>query len=209
MKTTSIGAVALASALLALFGSGYGCAQEEPAEDAQSEDELGLRRGSVDHAAIVEATTMMLAGGPVDGQLDPYNQEDPFGIRGSFQPTFARRLEAFDGYDGRADWKPEQASAWTARMATGNYLVVDMGKPCDFAKPRSYLEIERAHLAGRDHTTCGGRNPNEDALDVTMNFLVRGPSATAYDADALHDGVDAPTQWATGTFPYLAPPNGI
>jgi hypothetical protein len=205
IKLTHVAALAA----FALFASGYGCAQEEAPAEEQSEDELGLRRGSVDHAAIVESTTMMLAGQPLDGQLDPYNQADPFAIRGAFEATFARRLADFDAYDGKADWRPEQASAWAARMGSGNYLVVDTSKPCDFARPRSYLEIERAQLSGRAHETCGGRNPNEDALDVTLNFLVRGPGASAADEGALHDGVDAPTKLATDTFPYLAEMNGI
>ena len=46
--------------------------------------------------------------------------------------------------------------------------------------------------------------PNEDAMDVTLNFLIRGPSASAQDREAIHDGVDSPTKLSTRTFPYLA-----
>ncbi len=204
---------------LALLGLGlafaWGCSSEvvddsSGVDEGISEDELLLRRGSVDHAAIVEGTTMMIAGNPTDGILDPYNQEDPFKIRSAaYLPTYARRLTQFDDYDNRVDWKPEQAAAWAARMASANYLVVDTSKPCNFASPRTYLEIERAKLTGREHTTCGGRMPNEDALDVTLNFLIRGPEASAQDRDALTDGVDQPTRWSTDTFPYLAEMNGI
>ncbi len=201
------------AAFLLSFVALYGCTapSDEAEEEAeQSEDELALRRGSVDHAAIVEGTTMMLAGGPIDPILDPYNQEDPFTIRSAyFERTFARRLANFDAYDRQTDWTEDQARAWSARMASGNYQVVDVSKPCDFANPHTYLEIERAKLTGREHATCGGRMPNEDALDVTLNFLVRGPSASAEDEEALHDGVDAPTKWATPSFPFLAEMNGL
>lgn len=112
-------------------------------------------------------------------------------------------------YDDRTDWKPEQAEAWVARMASGNYLVVDTSKPCDFARPHTYLEIERAKMMGREHTTCGGRMPNEDALDVTLSFLMRGPGASAEDPDAITDGVDQATKPSVDTFPYLAEMNGL
>ena len=96
----------------------------------------------------------------------------------------------------------------TPACRSANYLVVDTSKPCDFTDPHTYLEIERAQLTGRTHTTCGGRMPNEDALDVTLNFLVRGPAASAQDADAITDGVDQATKKSTDTFPYLADMNG-
>lgn len=193
----------------------YGCASEsteedQMQEDGESQDELILRKGSVDHAAIVEVTTMMLASGPTSSLLDPYNQEDPFAIRGgSYLQTFNQRLNQFDAIDGRADWKPEQITAWNARVNAGNYQILDTSKPCDFYNPHSYLEIERAKLTGRQHTTCGGRNPNEDALDVTANFLVRGPAASVKDANAIHDGVESATKPATDVFPYVAEMNGF
>jgi hypothetical protein len=203
-------AKAIAFALLAIVAA-WGCTSstsEEP-DTENGEDELSLfGRGNVDHAAIVESTTMMLAGGPTDGNLDPYNREDPFAIRGTqFNGAFSRRLGNFDRYDGRTDWKPEQAAAWAARMSAGNYQVIDTQKPCDWQNPHTYLEIERAKLTGRQHTTCGGRMPNEDALDVTLNFLVRGPAASAQDRDALHDRVDSATKPATDQFPYMAEMN--
>jgi hypothetical protein len=201
----------LALALLTLAAA-YGCSgkSDDPAGGDQEEDQLILRKGSVDHAGIVEASTMMLAGGPTDGVLDPYNQEDPFGIRAeTYVPTFAKRLAQFDGIDGKTDWQPDQITTWTSRVAAGNYLVVDTSMPCDFADPHTYLEIERAQLTGRDHATCGGRMPNEDALDVTLNFLVRGPAASVSDDDALHDGVEQATQKSADSFPYLAEMNGL
>lgn len=195
--------------------SAWGCSSG-PTNDANdvdesvSQDELILRRGSVDHAAIVEATTMMLAGQPTDLILDPFNQEDPFKIRSApYAPTYTRRLAQFDDYDNRTDWRPEQAAAWVARVSTGNYQLIDTSKPCNFGDPHTYLEIERAHMTGREHTTCGGRMPNEDALDVTLNFLIRGPAASAQDPDAITDGVDQPTKWSVDTFPYLAEMNGL
>jgi hypothetical protein len=209
MKVTeALWAVALLS-----LASAYGCsssAEDEPRHDEVSEDELALRRGNIDHAAIVESTTMMLAGGPTAPVLDAYNAEDPFAARSAdYAETFARRLAQFDAYDGKTDWTREQAAAWASRVAAGNYQVIDTSKPCDFAAPHTYLEIERAHLTGREHQTCGGRMPNEDALDVTLNFLVGGPAASVDDEGALHDGVERATKPSVATFPYLAELNGL
>src|SRR5262249_4658737 len=110
----------------------YGCTEATPTSDNQ-EDPLILRTGNVDHAAIVEVTTMMLADGPTSGVLDPYNEEDPFAIKGSsYAPVFAKRLASFDAYDGKKDWTAAQSKAWVSRVSTSNYLVVDTTKPCDF-----------------------------------------------------------------------------
>jgi hypothetical protein len=189
------------------------CAASEadPAGDSpETEDELNLAKGNIDHAAIVESGTMMLAGGPLDGKLDSYNEEDPFAIRrASFEGTFAQRLAQFDAIDGKSDWQPDQINAWVSRMSTGNYQVIDTSKPCDWANPHTYLEIERATMTGREHTTCGGRMPNEDAMDVNMNFLVRGPAASVQGEGAISDGVDHATKPSTDTFPYLAELNGL
>ena len=51
--------------------------------------------------------------------------------------------------------------------------------------------------------------PNEDAMDVTLNFLIRGPSASAQDREAIRDGVSQATKKATASFPYLAELNGF
>jgi hypothetical protein len=198
----------LASLLLAL--GAHGCANDAAPDGDQSEDQLILRTGSLDQAGIVESATMMLAATPLDPQLDQYNQEDPFAIRGTgFAPSLAHRIAQFDGIDGTADWTDAQADAWAQRMSGANYLVVDTSKPCDFANPHTYLEIERAQMAGREHTTCGGRMPNEDALDVTLNWLVRGPAASVTDEAAMHDGVEQATQRSSNVFPYLAEMNGL
>jgi hypothetical protein len=189
------------------FVAVYGCSQSVADDPASSEDQLVGFKGSVDHAGIVEASTIMLTttSNPLlDSNLDAFNQEDPFQIRSTiYRDAFAKNLIKFDGIDGKTDWSPDQTKKWIARMAS-SYQVVDTSKPCNFADPHTYLEIERAQLTGKVHTTCGGRMPNEDALDVTMNFLARGPAAAAAGEDAFSDGVDQATQKSNDTFPYLA-----
>jgi hypothetical protein len=201
----------------------FGCSTSDEETDDSGDNSEGalVGKGSIDSAAVVEATTIMLVtditgygltpvAPPIDLTLDPYNQADPFAIDSAqFRDHFARNLVKFDRIDGKEDWSTAQAATWVARMASGNYLVVDTSKPCAFDDPHTYLEIERAQLTGREYTTCGGRMPNEDALDVTLNFLSRGPSASAQDDEALSDGVESATSKATSTFPYLAEMNGL
>jgi hypothetical protein len=77
--------------------------------------------------------------------------------------------------------------------------VADISKP--FAED-GYLEIERSLLAGRTHTTCGGRHPNDDIVDKFFTFMVGG-----VNGPRISDGVDRATRPATRTFPYLVGPN--
>lgn len=223
MKTSSF----LALTFLSLFAA-YGCSQssqesgdDSSPSDGETEDKLILGHGTIDNAAIVESTTMMLVtdltgygllpvAPPIDPALDPYNQSDPFAIApGRFQSAFAKNLAKFDGIDGKLDWPADAANVWASRMATANYQVIDTAKPCAWDAPHTYLEIERATLVGKEHATCGGRMPNEDAMDVTLNFLIRGPAASAQDEGAIRDGVDQATSKAASAFPYLAEMNGV
>lgn len=212
MKTTKLLALAVVTLLTA-----YGCSASDEDDSAPSEaateDQLQLFKGNVDNAGVVESTTMMLTqtlfAPPLDGNLDDYNQADPFKIgAGPYKAAFAKNLLKFDNEDGKLDWSAAQTATWTTRMAAGNYIVVDTSKPCVYDAPHTYLEIERAQLTGKTYATCGGRMPNEDALDVTLNFLIRGPAASDRDPQAISDGVEQATKVATAAFPYLAEMNG-
>jgi hypothetical protein len=57
-------------------------------------------------------------------------------------------------------------------------------------------------LAGRPHTTCGGRSLNDDVMDTLYKLLI-----TAGQGPPISDGVRAATTPAGTAFPYLAPPN--
>lgn len=210
MKTRNLMFAALA--LIVTTGT-FGCAAEdEPTAEEESESQdsdlsatelarSALYRGRVDHAGIVESGTMFLKG---FGEMDVYNRQDPFNINpGAHAETLRSNFLNYDAIDGRADWTPQNMTRWIQRMSTGNYLVVDTTKPCTFGKP-SYLDIEREQMFGTPHSTCGGRTPSEDALDVTYNFLIRGKPEKAAD---IGDGVDSLHKPATSTFPYLAGPD--
>ena len=135
---------------------------------------------------------------------DLYNAEDTFSLSRDYLGAYRSRLNAnlafFDGLDDKIDWPLDDRGGHPlTELLLADFLVVDVTKP--FAED-SFLEIERAVLAGRPHTTCGGRSLNDDIVDTLYTVLVGG-----IDGPRISDGVDQATQPATHSFPYLVRPN--
>jgi Domain of unknown function (DUF4331) len=135
---------------------------------------------------------------------DLYNAEDTFNVSPTYVDAYRAGLNAnlpfFDRLDGRIDWPPDDRGVHPlTEMLLADFLVVDTTKPYSDS---SFLEIERAVLAGRPHTTCGGRPLDDDIVDILYTLLVGG-----LDGPRISDGVDGPTQPATRSFPYLVSPN--
>jgi hypothetical protein len=78
-----------------------------------------------------------------------------------------------------------------------------------------YMALEMQYAttgAGtKGHTTCGGRTPNHDVVDLTYSMLAAGRDgvdpATSDGAPTLHDGVIAHTDIKESVFPFLGPPH--
>ena len=135
---------------------------------------------------------------------DLYNAEDAFALRPDYAGAYRARLNAnlpfFDRLDGSIDWPPnEEGNHPLTKLLLADFLVVDTSKPFTDG---GFLEIERAVLSGRPHTTCGGRPLNDDIVDILYTLLVGGA-----DGPPISDGVDHGTQPAGRTFPYLCRPN--
>jgi len=135
---------------------------------------------------------------------DLYNAEDTFNVSPAYAVAYRARLNAnlpfFDRLDGRIDWPPDDRGVHPlTEVLLADFLVVDTSKPFSDG---SFLEIERAVLAGRPHTTCGGRPLDDDIVDILYTLLVGG-----LDGPRISDGVDGPTQPAARSFPYLNSPN--
>jgi hypothetical protein len=135
---------------------------------------------------------------------DLYNAEDTFNVSPAYAGAYRARLNAnlpfFDRLDGRIDWPPDDRGIHPlTEVLLADFLVVDTSKPFSDG---SFLEIERAVLAGRPHTTCGGRPLDDDIVDILYTLLVGG-----LDGPRISDGVDGPTQPAARSFPYLNSPN--
>jgi Domain of unknown function (DUF4331) len=143
---------------------------------------------------------------PVNRDLevrDLYNLEDTFHLGKEYRGVYRSRLDAnlavFDSLDGRTDWSLNDAGSHPLTdLLLADYLVVDLSKP--YAE-ESFFEIERAALADRPHTTCGGRSLNDDVMDTLLTVLIANGNTR------IGDGVDAATVPAARQFPYLASPN--
>jgi hypothetical protein len=135
---------------------------------------------------------------------DLYNAEDAFSLNQEYLGAYRARLNAnlayYDRMDGTTDWPlDDQGTHPLTELLLADFLVVDMSKPFS---DEGYLEIETALLAGRQHTTCGGRSLNHDMVGTYYTLLVGG-----VDGARISEGVDQATRPATRTFPYLVGPN--
>ncbi|MBZ5644676.1 MAG: DUF4331 domain-containing protein [Acidobacteriia bacterium] len=78
-----------------------------------------------------------------------------------------------------------------------------------------YLALEMQYATTgsitRGHTTCGGRTPSQDVVDLTYSMLAAGSDgvdpATSDGAPTIHDGVAAHADIKESVFPFLGPPH--
>jgi hypothetical protein len=136
---------------------------------------------------------------------DIYNMEDGFHLADGYLGAYRARLNAnlafWDGLDGHVAWPADaDGNHPLTDLVLADHLVVDVSRP--YRENGTFLEIERAALAGTEHRTCGGRSLNDDAMDTLFTLLVNGGTGPT-----VRDGVDRATRPATRSFPYLAEPN--
>src|SRR5262249_10147917 len=135
---------------------------------------------------------------------DIYNLEDAFHMskdyRGAYRARLNANLAVSDRLDGKTDWPLDaQGNHPLTELLLADYLVVDVTKP--YAED-SFFEIERAVIAGRTHTSCGGRSLNDDMMDTLYTLMIN-----AGNGPRIRDGVDQATVPASRSVPYLGPPN--
>jgi hypothetical protein len=135
---------------------------------------------------------------------DLYNREDPFALSQVYRPLYESRLDAnlafWDGLDGKTAWPLRPDGHHPLRdLFLNDFLILDAAHA--FA-PGGFLEIERAMLDNRAHTTAGGRWLDDDILDELLTLMVNGVRGERFG-----DGVDAPTKPASLSFPYVREPN--
>ena len=174
---------------------------------------LVTRRGNpirIEHVGRPEVKNVMMAN-PMRAERargvelrDLYNREDAFALSAAYRPLYESRLDAnlafFDGLDGKTAWPIGADGRHPLRdLLLDDYLIVDLARP--FA-PGGFLEIERALVENRPNMTAGGRWLDDDILDDLLTFMVNGGQGARFG-----DGVDAPTQPASLSFPYVRKPN--
>ncbi len=181
-------------------------------EDAS---EAGFGLGQVNRAGRPLVSVLLVPGSLQDG----YNDQPSFttDLPRVYQDAIGSRIAEFDtlvlvegGPPDPVDW-PD--GGVLLPMLLADTLLVDTALPCagtDGGFFASYLDVEReAFPLGppHTHTTCGGRTPNEPAVDESLTLLVKGSRQEGDGGAQVTQGVAGPTRPATTVFPYLAPPN--
>ena len=130
---------------------------------------------------------------------DLYNAEDTFNMSPTYGGAYRARLNAnlpfFDRLDDTINWPPDDRGVHPlTEMLLADFLVIDTTKPYSDG---SFLEIERAVLAGRPHTTCGGRPLDDDIVDILTRCWSAAPtdggSATAWTGRPSRPPAASPT----------------
>ena len=135
---------------------------------------------------------------------DLYNREDAFALSPVYRPLYESRFDAnlafFDDAGRQNAWPPGPDGRHPLRdLLIDDFLILDLAHAFT---PGGFLEIERALLDGRPHTTAGGRWLDDDILDDLLTLIVNGGRGKRYG-----DGVDAPTKPPRLSFPYVREPN--
>jgi hypothetical protein len=99
--------------------------------------------------------------------------------------------------DGKADWTPTALAA-CATVFLDDFILIDVAKP---TSDTSFLEIEKATLAGRAYETGGGRTVNSNVIDIMITWSVNN------DREFMQGGAVGATKPGVDTFPYMASPN--
>jgi hypothetical protein len=132
---------------------------------------------------------------------DLYNREDSFAPAPTYLPLYTSRFDAqlsfFDSLDDHTAWPLVDGRHPLRDVLLADFLVLDTTRGFT---PGTYLEHERALLAGRPATGMGGRWLDDDIVDEMLSLYVSG------DATRVGDGVPGPTVPASTTFPYLTEP---
>ena len=142
-----------------------------------------------------------------DALKEAYNHATP-ATSDAFIPEIEKTLGLYDAFDGDCgDAMIADRSAGASRYLNLAILLADDRLWIDSAGTRcsTLFAVELAALAGRRDLAgdCGGRTPNDDAVDVYRSLLVTG-RLTGVD-----DGVDRDDHVHSDTvFPFLAAPDG-
>ncbi|HEY6461324.1 MAG TPA: DUF4331 family protein [Polyangiaceae bacterium] len=139
---------------------------------------------------------------------DAYNADDVITHWSSYVPEFELNLAIYDGLDGncgnQAGFTAASGYATLAGVLADDRLWVNtVATTC-----QQYLAVEFNAL-GVTNADCGGRTPNENAIDLTFN-LVAGTLKVAglpSNPGSLTNGITVPSAPAATTFPYLQPPH--
>lgn len=132
---------------------------------------------------------------------DSYNFETPFRTDPKRAALYRQRIVEnvthYDAVDGKSDWSMPLKEAYAA-LIVEDFLLIDVSKSASGAQ---YFGIEAPILAGKPHSSFGGRGLSDDVMDILFGVLI------SRDGPPIADGVAGPDKAFSATFPYLAEPD--
>lgn len=143
----------------------------------------------------------------------------------TIETEMENNLAVFDAFDiglGVASAGCGNAVRYGSPPSTSSYRVAadlfaddELYLDTAFGSCPIYMALEMQYAtpgAGtKAHTTCGGRTPSHDVVDLTYSMLAAGKNgvdpSTSDGAPTIHDGVAAHTDIKESVFPFLGPPH--
>jgi hypothetical protein len=190
-----------------LFALTAGCGSS--GSSASGPPPAPLLGAQVDRVGRPGVSTLLLAPfGPASTRAaaqDAYNAaSDPATWVGLFQPSLQSTLAVWDGIDASCG---NQLLAAGGAASTATYQSLARLLADDRLLLRTdqascaYLGLELAAAGLGSATTCGGRRPDEDAVDRTYSLLIIG------QVNGVVDGVGVPVDTSSSAFPFLGAPH--
>jgi len=149
-----------------------------------------------------------IATSEISDQLkERYNAATP-ATSSRFVAEIEKGLALYDGFDGvcgnawlaDAHAAPRHRYRPLAKLLADDRLWVDSRA----TECKEFFAVELANFSGKSDATadCGGRTPNEDAIDIYRSLLATGATS------GIDDGVDRDDhEHSTLVFPFLAAPD--
>jgi len=149
-----------------------------------------------------------IATSEISDQLkERYNAATP-ATSSRFVAEIEKGLALYDGFDGvcgnawlaDAHAAPRHRYRPLAKLLADDRLWVDSRA----TECKAFFAVELANFSGKSDATtdCGGRTPNEDAIDIYRSLLATGATT------GIDDGVDHDDhEHSTSVFPFLAAPD--
>jgi len=200
MATRSLAALLLAALVAACGSSSAGSPPPPPAPA------LGAQ---IDRVGRPGVSRLLLA--PFDlaatraAALDAYNaSSDPAAWVGQYRPAIAASLAVWDSIDASCGNQFLAASAPptpTTYRTLATLLADDRLSLRTDQTVCGYLGLELQAAGVGTPTPCGGRRPDEDAVDRTYSLLVAG------GLTGVGDGVGIPVDVSSSAFPFLGAPH--
>jgi len=155
-----------------------------------------------------------------EAKQDAYNKA-PQSMWQTFVPEIAGNLAILDGLDGECGNQPlaNPSGAADGGASTGEYgtlasvlandelLLAPAVPTCAPTSGSNYLAVEVAVITSGQPSSCGGRTPLDNTIDVTYAILSGGYLNGKVPTNGVTADADTANVANLSTFPFLGAPN--